>query len=197
MGHPPATGQSRGRGLLAWLAPGSPGGFIDPCGGKRGQRGCPFWGGSLATGLLCLGCKPGDGHLCSHPGCPPNSQTSAFLEPEPCSRQTASTWLTVLGPLLGGVFLSCNPRQHSCRIHVGAPRQAQARGTPHRQVAALTLITWLKAIKQESRRAGTLCQTSGQRIQVGTGVPTTSLASALASLRLAPSCPPSQELLPS
>lgn len=127
-GHPPATGQSRGRGLLAWLAPGSPGGFTDLCGGKRGREDAHFGGAALATGLLCLGsCSRRWPSVWSR-SCPPNSQTSAFsMNPEPCSRQTASTWLTVLGPLLRGGFLSCSPRQHSCRIHVGAPRQAQAK----------------------------------------------------------------------
>lgn len=54
-----------------------------------------------------------------------------------------------------GVFSAAalSPHAGSTLVPQGRPRQ---RGTPHRQVAALTLSTWLKAMKQESGRASTL-----------------------------------------
>lgn len=77
------------------------------------------------------------------------------VSPEP-SRQTASTWLTVSGPptLLGGGFLSGNPRQPLCQVHVGALSRPGQRGAPERRGGhSLALIRWCEAVKQEAFRA--------------------------------------------
>ena len=78
-GRPPATEWSRVRGLLVWLASGSPGGFTDPRGGEKSREDVHPGRQPWPQASCALGPTAGNGRLSGHRAALPTPRPQLFL----------------------------------------------------------------------------------------------------------------------